>query len=227
MGAFCVILPAYQEEKRIGAVVRSVLPLCPDVVVVDDGSADATAKEAGKAGATVLRHAVNQGKGVALNTGFAYAREHAFEFVITMDADGQHDPADIPAFVEAYRTTGAPVLVGNRMDRTGPMPFVRKLTNLYTSWVISRRIGQRVPDTQCGYRLYRCSEIPPFSGEFPRFAAESEVLLQLGERGLKIGAVPIRVIYADEKSKISPLKDTIRFFAMLRRIGRRGRRPKT
>lgn len=224
MEKFCVVLPAYQEERRIGDVVRSVLPLCRDVVVVDDGSTDATAEEARQAGARVVRHDANKGKGVALNTGFQYAREQGFELLVTMDADGQHDPADIPAFLEAYRRTGAAVLIGNRMDRPGPMPFVRKLTNIYTSWVISRRIGQRVPDTQCGYRLYRCSEIPPFSGDFPRFAAESEILLQFGERGVKIGAVPIRVIYADEKSKINPVKDTIRFFAMLRKIRRRRNR---
>ena len=219
---FCVIVPAYREEDRIGAVVKGILRHAAHVVVVDDGSPDRTAAEAEEAGATVLRHGVNKGKGIALNTGFDYARRNGFEFVITLDADGQHDPEEIPSFVETYRRTGTPVLIGNRMDRADTMPLVRRWTNRYMSWLLSRQMGRRVPDTQVGYRLYRCDVIPVVPEESGRFAAESEILLLLAEKGIAIGAVPIQVIYRDEESKINPIRDTIRFYRMLQRHKKRG-----
>ena len=223
---FCVIVPAYREEGRIGAVVKGILRHAAHVVVVDDGSPDNTAVEAEQAGAIVLRHGVNKGKGIALNTGFDYAQQNGFEFLITLDADGQHDPEEIPRFVETYRRTGTPVLIGNRMDGAGAMPFVRRWTNRYMSWLLSRRMGQRVPDTQVGYRLYRCDVIPRVPEESGRFAAESEILLLLAEKGITLGAVPIQVIYRDEKSKINPFKDTVRFYRMLHRRRRMsGERP--
>jgi glycosyltransferase involved in cell wall biosynthesis len=218
---FCVIIPGYNEHGRIGKVVEGVKRHAEHIVVVDDGSKDDTGIEAGKAGAVVLRHEMNKGKGIALNTGFKYARDNGFEFVITMDADGQHAPEDIPAFVEAYGRNRTPVIVGSRMDRAEAMPLVRKLTNRFMSWLLSRKMGQRVPDTQSGYRLFRCDVIPDVPEESGRFAAESEALLMLAADGVKIGSVPIQVIYRDEKSKINPVKDTIRFFSMLRRHDRR------
>jgi glycosyltransferase involved in cell wall biosynthesis len=217
---FCVIVPGYREQCRIGKVVEGVRRYCRNVVVVDDGSPDDTAKEAEAAGAVVVKHATNLGKGVALNTGFKYARENGYEFLITMDGDGQHDPADIPGFVETYTKTGTPVLIGNRMDDPHTMPLVRRLTNQFMSWLLSRQMGQRVPDTQSGYRLFKCDVLADISVQSERFAAESEILLALSERGVKIGAVPIKIIYRDEKSKINPVRDTMRFIKMLNR--RRG-----
>lgn len=216
----CVVVPAYMEEQRIGEVVRRIRRHIADTVVVDDGSADRTAAEAAAAGATVIRHERNQGKGAALNTGFRYAREHRFDYLITMDADGQHDPDDLPDFIEAYQRTGIPVLIGNRMGATGNMPLVRKLTNRFMSWLLSLEMRQYVPDTQCGFRLYRCDEIPFISTESTRYAAESEILLHVAARGIRIDAVPIAVIYRDEKSKINPVRDTLRFIAMIYRYRR-------
>ena len=212
-----VLVPSFQEEARIAEVVSGVLRYCRNVIVIDDGSADRTAEEAARAGAVVLKHEANRGKGAALNTGFAHARQEGYEFVITLDADGQHDPSDIPAFVETYRSTGVPVIIGNRMDRASGMPWIRRATNRFMSWLLSRRIGQRVPDSQCGYRLYGREALPLLSTDSDRFAAESEVLLGLGEQGIRMGHVPIKVIYGEEKSKIRPVRDTVRFFGMLRR----------
>jgi glycosyltransferase involved in cell wall biosynthesis len=220
----CVIMPAFREEKKIREVVTAVRTYCPDVVVIDDGSGDRTAVEAEEAGATVLHHQQNQGKGVALNTGFRYAREKGYEVAITMDADGQHDPKEIPNFIEAYVRTGIPVLIGNRMADVAHMPLVRKMTNRFMSWMLSRLMGQYVPDTQCGYRLYRCDVIPYVSASSERFAAESEILLHVAERGIRISSVRIATIYGDEKSKVRPMADTWRFMAMLWRY--RGRRRK-
>jgi glycosyltransferase involved in cell wall biosynthesis len=218
----CVIIPAFREEGRIGAVVRRVLPVIRPVIVIDDGSPDRTAAEAEAAGATVLRHPRNLGKGLALHTGFSYARQQGFDYLITLDADGQHAPADIPSFLEAYRRTGLPVLVGNRMDDPRTMPLVRRWTNRFMSGYLSREMKQRVPDTQCGFRLYRCAILPAEAPDASGYAAESEILLQLAARGVRIGSVPITVIYQDEVSKIHPVRDTLRFFRMVRKF-RRGR----
>ncbi len=217
----CVVIPALNEEHRIAEVVRRVKGHVPEVIVIDDGSRDGTAREAAAAGAVVLKHDANRGKGAALETGFRYVRDRGFDFVITLDGDGQHDPADLPRFIEAHQRTAVPVLVGNRMADTGRMPLLRRLTNEFMSWLLSREMGQSVPDTQCGYRLFRCDVIPLVSAESTRFAAESEVLLQLADQGVQIGSVPVATIYRDEKSKINPFKDTLRFFSMLRRYRRR------
>lgn len=219
MKRYCAVIPAYNEAGRIGSVVRRVKARLADVLVVDDGSADGTADEAGQAGAEVLRLSPNQGKGKALAAGFAHATGKGFECVITLDADGQHDPDDIPVFIAEYEKSGTPVLVGSRMADPRGMPLVRKLTNRFMSRLLSWRMGVAVPDTQSGYRLYRCDRIPRVSIS-ARYAAESEILLRLAARGVAIGAVPIRVIYGDEKSKINPIRDTIRFFRMLREVER-------
>ena len=211
----CMLIPAYKEGERIAEVVRDVLKVCPNVVVVDDGSPDDTAEVAEKAGATVLVQEVNRGKGAALNRGFEYAREKGYEFVVTLDGDGQHAADDIPAFIDAY-AQGTPVIIGNRMSDTSTMPLIRRLTNRFMSWLISRKMGQRVPDTQNGFRLYKTDVIPEMQTGSQRFAAESEILLELAANGVRMGAVPIKVIYRDEKSKINPVKDTWRFFKMLR-----------
>ena len=216
----CVLIPAYNEEKRVGAVVREVLEYCPDVIVVDDGSPDDTDKIAAEAGAIVLEHVRNQGKGAALQTGFDYAREHGYDLAITLDADGQHAPSDIPAFLQAYERTHSPVLVGNRMGDVAAMPRLRRFVNRFMSDLLSRVMGQHVPDSQCGFRLYHRSAFPagPYDAHSQRYAAESEILLRLALEGRKIGAVTIQTIYGDEKSKVRPLADTLRFFRMLRRF---------
>lgn len=216
-----VLLPAYREEGRIGKVVEAVRAVCPEVLVVDDGSDDRTGDEAREAGAIVLRQEPNQGKGAALARGFAHAREHGFDAVITMDADGQHSPDDLPRFIEAFGQGKAPVIIGNRMSDMGDMPLVRKVTNRFMSWLLSRRMGVSVPDTQNGYRLYATEVLGDVRVDDPRFAAESEILLELAGRGVPMASVPVSTIYGDERSKIHPVKDTVRFFRMLREYKKR------
>ena len=157
----CVLVPAYNEARNIGPLVREIRDYCPDVIVIDDGSADETSPVAAAAGATVLPHVRNQGKGMALQTGFDYAREHGYDLAITMDADGQHAPSDIPAFLKAYERTHSPVLVGNRMGDIARMPRLRRFVNRYMSSLLSRLMGQHVPDTQCGFRIYHRAVFPP------------------------------------------------------------------
>jgi glycosyltransferase involved in cell wall biosynthesis len=218
---FVVAVPAYMEEKRIGAVVRAILEHAGAVVVVDDGSPDLTAAEAEAAGAVVLRHSENRGKGAAVETALAWAAGQGFECAITMDGDGQHAASDIPKFVELFRRERPAAIVGNRMDAPAGMPFARRMTNRYMSWLLSRRMGQRVPDTQNGFRLYRSDVIPLLACDAKRFAAESEILIKLSLAGHRIASVPTAVIYRDEKSKIRPFRDAMRFWAMLRRYPRK------
>lgn len=216
-GKYCVIIPAFKEAKHIGDVVRRVRKHIAAVIVIDDGSPDATADEAQKGGAIVLRHEVNKGKAAALNTGFDYACRNGFEAVITMDGDGQHDPEDITRFIDAYVRTGFPAHVGNRMAHPEGMPWIRRLTNRFTSWLLSREAKQYLPDSQNGYRLYRCDILPLVHTESGRFAAESEILLRIADRGFKIGAVPIKTVYRDEKSKVNPIKDALGFLDVIAR----------
>lgn len=214
----CVVMPAYREAGRIGPLVKDVLRFCGDIIVVDDGSGDGTAEAAGAAGATVIRHAVNRGKGSALETGFYEAEKRGFAYVITMDGDGQHDPSDIPALLGAVTGSRTRVVVGNRMDHPGGMPLIGRCANRFMSWLLSREMGQRVPDTQCGFRLYAVAALRGVAVKADRFEAESEVLLALASHGEKIESVPVRIIYGDERSKIRPFRDTVRFFRMLRRV---------
>ena len=214
-------MPAYNEATRIGPVIEEARKYIADVVVIDDGSKDDTAKVAEKAGAVVLVQPQNKGKGAALARGFVYAREKGFEVAITMDSDGQHLPAELPKFIEAYRRTRIPVLIGSRMGNLDSMPTIRRWTNLFMSWLLSRMMGQYVADTQCGYRLYRCDVLPLVSTDSERFAAESEILLNLARRGARMDSVRISTVYGTEKSKIHPLADTWRFTKMLWRHRRR------
>ena len=216
----CVLIPAFKEANHIAAVVREVRDYCPAVIVIDDGSPDDTARLAAEAGATVLEHVRNQGKGAALQTGFDHARAHGYDLAITLDADGQHAPSDIPAFLQAYERTHSPVLVGNRMGDVATMPPLRRFVNRTMSALLSRVMGQHVPDSQCGFRLYHRSAFPQGAcdAHSRRYAAESEILLHLSLQGCKIGAVTIQTIYGEEKSKVNPLTDTFRFFRMLRRF---------
>ncbi len=218
------VIPAYREERRVREVVAGARRQGAPVVVVDDGSPDGTAAAAEAAGAMVIRHEQNRGKGAALRTGFEYARRNGARAVICLDADGQHDPAEIPKFIEAWRRTAIPVLIGNRMADPAGMPLVRRWTNRFMSALLSREMKQYVPDTQCGYRLFAIEVTPFMAGRSVRFDADSEALLLLAARGVRIGAVRIRTIYRGEKSNIRPLRDAIRFFRMLRdwRRGRRG-----
>ena len=211
----CVLLPAFREAQRIGGVVRELVREGHDVLVVDDGSPDDTSSVAREAGATVIRCDVNRGKGAALETGFKVAREKGYAAVLTMDADGQHLPAEAQRFVDAFRRGGVDVLIGNRMTDSAHMPIVRRCTNRFMSWLLGVMMKQHVPDTQCGFRLYRANALPYVVARSQGFAAESEVLLRLADQGFTIGSVPISTVYGGETSKINPVRDTVRFFRML------------
>ncbi len=219
----CVIMPAHNEASRIEKVIAGVKQQGLPVLVLDDGSTDKTADVARKAGATVERHDVNQGKGAALISAFSYALQthSSYELFITMDADGQHLPEDIPRFLDAFKRTRLSVLLGNRMAHCAKMPLLRRATNIFMSWILSRQMGQDVPDTQCGYRLFHKSVLPYLNVESTRFATESEILLVLAHHGFRMGSVPVNMVYKGAPSHIHPVRDAIRFFSMILRRRRR------
>ena len=212
----CVVIPAYNEEKNIRRVVSGVRELGYPVVVVDDGSSDKTAVLAREAGAAeVLTAGSNEGKGAAIRRGLARVLEKNYSAAILMDADGQHDPRELGSFREALQKPGFPVIVGDRMGCPEGMPWIRRTTNRFMSWMISALTGQAVPDSQCGYRALRREAIEKMALKTSRFEIESEMLLEAARGGFRIGSVPVRSVYEGGASKISPFRDTIRFFSFL------------
>ena len=220
------ILPAFNAARRLPALLAELRARHPAlrVLVVDDGSSDGTADAAAAPGVDVIRHEVNRGKGAALATGYRWALDNGLAWVYTMDADGQHLPAEMGRFLEAALADGWDVVVGSRMDAPAGMPWVRKATNRFTSAVVSRLAGCRIPDSQSGFRLFR---VPPLAGlelVTSRYDTESEILVRLAWRGCRIGAVPISTVYGEERSSIRPWRDTVRFFRLAARLRAERRR---
>jgi glycosyltransferase involved in cell wall biosynthesis len=211
------IVPAYCEGRFVGQVVRQILHYVQAVLVVDDGSSDNTASEAEAAGAKVIRHSANQGKGAALKTGLAYAVSIEAPFFLFLDGDGQHDPSEIPAFIDAINRTNADLVVGNRMRNLQSMPVIRRWTNQFMSWQIGRICNIQIPDSQCGFRLARKELLPVLLAPSNRFEFESESIILAARQGFRLGFVPIRTIYTDQHSKIRPLRDTMRYFRLIRK----------
>jgi glycosyltransferase involved in cell wall biosynthesis len=218
-----VVVPAHDEAPRIGAVVTAAVRHLP-VLVVDDGSRDGTALVAERAGARVLRQTPNQGKGAALRTAFRAVLAEGVEAVITLDADGQHDPAELPAFLAAHarRTEAgepAELIIGRRDFRQ--MPPVRRLSNWLGTVVLSGAVGRWIDDNQSGYRLVggRLMSACLASTE-SGFAFEVEMIAICLREGWPIDWVPIRTIYGDERSHIRPLRHMREFLRVTRRARR-------
>jgi glycosyltransferase involved in cell wall biosynthesis len=206
-GRVVALIPAHDEGGRIGRVVAAAVRSLP-VLVVDDGSTDDTDVAAAAAGAKVIRQSPNQGKGAALRAGFAAALADGAEAVITLDGDGQHDPAEIPAFLGLYarRSIGglpSELIVGRRSFRR--MPPVRRLANWLGTVTLSAAVGRWVHDNQSGYRLIgRRLMTAMLDSRESGFAFEVEMIAVCLREGWPIGWVPIRTIYGDETSHIRP-----------------------
>lgn len=207
------LVPAYNESERIEKVIRVACSYLP-VLVVDDGSSDNTAEIAQRAGAEVLLQNPNQGKGAALVRGFRHALEKGYDAVITLDADGQHDPDEIPTFLEAYGLRKADLIIGARDFRKMPQP--RKTSNTLGTWMFSWAMGQHVPDNQSGYRLIsrRLMEAMLHSKE-GAWEFEVDMIILAINGGMLLDWVPIRTIYAGEKSHIRYGRHVVQFFRMV------------
>lgn len=211
-----VIMPALNEEKTIGEIVSRLKNIFEKVIVVNDGSTDKTEEISKENGAIVLSHKKSKGKGEALKTGFQFILKENVSAVITMDGDGQHLIEDVFKFIEAYRKKPkVGIFVGKRKILTTGMPFIRRLTNVSMSVIISLLSFQWIPDTQCGYRLIKKEVLEKVKLLTSHFETESELLIKSSWQGFKIYSVPITTVYRDERSKIKPIIDTIRFFIMI------------
>ena len=215
------LVPAYCEEKYVAEVVVRTRAQLDHVLVVDDGSDDQTAIRAREAGAEVIVHPQNRGKGETIKTGLRHWFDRQFDYVVILDADGQHRPEEIDRFIAAAGSVAQPkLLIGNRMNDVSRMPFVRRAVNRYMSNKIGRVCGQHIPDTQCGFRMLHRELIPELFGGADRFDYETEMLIVASRKGYRIESVPITTVYSDEVSSIHPVRDTLRFFKLMRRYRR-------
>jgi glycosyltransferase involved in cell wall biosynthesis len=213
------LIPAYNEGQRIAQVVKGTLAYLP-ALVVDDGSIDETAAQAEASGAIVLRQTPNQGKGAALRAGFRWALTENYDAILTLDADGQHDPAEIPKFLDAYDTNQVDLIIGAR--DFSQMPPVRRLANSLGRWSFSWALGQSVRDNQSGYRLIsrRLVEAALTSSE-QGFEFEVEMIVICVQNGFRLEWAPIRTIYAGEASHINSWQHVTNFLRMVWRTKQR------
>ncbi len=212
---FFVLIPAYNEGNFIKKLIEDVKKYSADILVVDDGSQDNTVDMIKEMRVDYLVHETNQGKGAALADGYRYLLKKDIDYILTMDGDGQHSPDDIPRFIECAEQTSADIVIGNRMSDTKDMPLDRYLTNRFTSWVVSRMAKQKIPDSQCGFRLIGTKVLRSVNVDSRNYDAESEILIKAGRNGFKIESVPVKTIYGSQESKIHKVKDTIRFFKLI------------
>lgn len=213
------VLAAYQERALVGDVVCQVREQGLPTLVVDDGSTDDTGRRAEAAGAVVLRHDRNRGKGMALQTGFRWALKNGYEAVLTLDADGQHDPAEIPLFLNAYRESGYDLLIGFR--NFNEMPWTRQMTNSIGRWTLTRLLGEPMLDNQSGYRLLSRRLVKStFESIETGYEFEVDVIAICLRRGCSLGWVPIRTIYNGQPSHINHFRHVYNYLRLLWRIRR-------
>lgn len=213
-----VLIPAYNADQTIGPLINEIAKTVPpsQILVVDDGSTDETGRKVLQLGARLLRHEKNRGKGSALMTGFRslLARDDC-EAVITLDADLQHHPDDLPGFIAHRKVTRANLILGSRVGKRTGMPPSRRMSNTLTSFLVSSRIGTHIPDSQCGYRLIGREVLESVKLDSSGYEAETELIVKSARKGFTFDFVPVRTIYAGERSHMTPWETTRRFIHVL------------
>ncbi len=212
-----LLIPCYNGNQSARVFLTDIARLfaAEDVVLVNDGSNEEFSQFLESLPLRVISHSTNRGKGAALRTGFEYLKTKNKNFILTLDCDGQHAIESIASFFESEDKADCAVIVGKRDFSLKKMPFFRILSNRITTAMVSLKARRPVFDSQCGYRLYNLNRLS--ERDWPQSATyqwESEVLIRLGQRGEKIGKVPVPTLYGDEVSHIRPLRDTLRFLKM-------------
>ncbi len=211
-----VAMPAFNEEKYIGTIILKAKKYADEIVVYDDGSGDDTSQIAQLAGATVLRHEVNQGKGVGVRTLLGYARQKSPDVLVLIDADGQHNPDEIPALVKAV-VEGNDLVIGSRKAQVSRTPFYRRLgQNVLSRSVGFASGGRKVTDSESGFRAFSPHAISVIELSEDGFAVDSEIVVKAVEKGLTITEVPISNIYTKNGSTLHPIRHGV---GVLARIG--------
>lgn len=207
-----VIIPAYNSASTLAPLLANIRDFVENIIVVNDGSDDETFEIARSAGAIVIGHEKNMGKGKAVRSGFARALEGDYDSIITMDSDGQHRPEFIPSFLAAFRDSDADLIIGSRKSDLADMPWDRRFSNWMTSHLLSALLRTQIEDSQCGFRLYRRNFIMAVEFESDRFEIETEAIIKAVQRGYKIKFIPIKVNYgAGFPTNINPFIDTWRW----------------
>lgn len=189
------VIPAYNEESSIISIIKKTKKYLNRVVVVDDGSYDKTKEAAEKESAIVLKHIVNLGKGAALKTGCDYAIKKGAEFIIVLDADAQHNPNDIPRFIEKLKKYN---IVFSYRSLSSKMPFVLRFGNFFISNIVWFLYGIKLNDTQCGFRAFSKKAYEKIRWNASDYAMESEMIARAGKQNLKYVQIPIQTIYSDK-----------------------------
>ena len=217
-----LLIPAYNEEKNIGQVIKNCAPYQLDIIVVDDGSTDKTAEvvkkleQSNKYRLIFLQHPKNKGKGAALDTGFKYALKEGHQGVITLDADAQHDTREIEKFLKMVEKESPDLIIGSRFQNHQGMPFIRLATNYVTSWVISWLAGKKVEDVQSGFRYISRQVIKNIKLRTRNFETEPELILKACWLKYKVKNVPISTIYHENSvSQVNKFTDTLKFFRLI------------
>jgi glycosyltransferase involved in cell wall biosynthesis len=192
---FCVIIPAYNEEKRLGNVIKEVKKYTSNIIVVDDGSRDKTGAEAENEKATVIRHITNLGKGAALKTGCDYALSRGFEKIIVMDADGQHEPRFIPEFLDGLKNKE---LVFGCRTASKNMPLIFRIGNKAIDFATKTFYGISIDDTQSGYRAFTAEAYKKIRWNARNYSVESEMIARAGRNKIKYSTIRISTIYGDK-----------------------------
>lgn len=207
-----VVMPAYNEEIAIGSMVLRARKHVDRVLVIDDGSTDRTAEVAELAGAQVIRHPENIGKGAALKTGFDAASQNSTSIIITMDSDGQNDPSEIPRLIEPILKGSADIVNGSRyVNGNGKnTPKYRRMGQSILDKVTNLNSGLHISDTQSGFRAFARKTLPAFKFKQNGMAIESEMLMEAANAGLRIKEVEIGVRYDVKSSKMNPINHGIK-----------------
>jgi glycosyltransferase involved in cell wall biosynthesis len=204
------LIPAFNEAATIPEVIVGLRDAVAHVLVIDDGSSDATATRASEAGAEVLRHETNRGKGHAVRTGLEALGRREFTHVLVLDGDMQHLPSEAPRLLQTAASTGADIVLGIRQFERDGMPRSRYYANRIGSRVLSWLVGVGLDDTQCGYRAFRLAALDGLPLNSRGYEVETEMLVKLVRRGARIATVPITAVYAGQQSKLRPVRDTTR-----------------
>ncbi len=212
----CAVIPAFNEKDKLYETVIQTNKFVENIIVVDDGSTDDSVAKVEKLNFThIVKHKSNLGKGVALISGLKFAKNAGYDYAFTIDADLQHDPYLIPDFLEAQEKHDVDILIGNRLNSIKEMPLPRILSNFLTSRLLSIKTGEKILDSQSGYRLYRLEKIEKILPRFKGFEAESEMLVYAVRNNFKIGFVDVPTIYNDNKSKMKSFSAIIGFIKVL------------
>jgi glycosyltransferase involved in cell wall biosynthesis len=212
--SLAVVIPAYNEAATIRGVAERTLHQAARVIVVDDGSSDGTSAALEGLPVTLIRNPRNLGKTASLWRGMAVALAENAAAVVTLDGDGQHRPEDIPRLLEVHRTDPSALVMGARLHAGGSIPAERYYANRFANFWIAWAAGQRIEDSQSGFRVYPATllrELPPLIGRAGSFVFESEVLIEAGRRNVRLAWVPIPAIYEPRgrPSHFRPVADVV------------------